>query len=67
MDAEHVWARLAAEVLANGSYDSIGEMIRAFVEQGSGWLAAFFDYRRRLGNWATEKAADAYTKRNSFG
>jgi hypothetical protein len=54
VDAENRRARLAAEILASSSCRSTGEMLRAFVEQGGGCRATFFNYRRRLGNGAME-------------
>ena len=50
-------ARLAAEILASGAYNSTGEMVRAFVQQGGGCRATFYNHRRRLGNGA-EKTVD---------
>jgi hypothetical protein len=41
-------ARLAAEVLSSPSYKSTGERVEAFVRQGGGCRATFFNYRRRL-------------------
>ena len=41
--------RLAAEVLASPAYDSTAARVQAFVEQGGGCRATFFNYRRRLG------------------
>jgi hypothetical protein len=49
VDAESRWARLAAEILSSSSYRSTGEMVRAFVQQGGGCRATFFNYRRRRG------------------
>jgi hypothetical protein len=43
-------ARLAAELLASAAYGSTAERARAFVEQGGGCRATFFNYRRKLGN-----------------
>jgi len=39
----------AAEILANSSYRSTMDRARAFVQQGGGCRATFFNYRRRLG------------------
>jgi hypothetical protein len=39
-------ARLAAEILASGAYNSTGEMVRAFVQQGGGCRATFFSAPR---------------------
>ena len=41
-------ARLAAEILASGAYKTTGEMVRAFVRQGGGCRATFFNHRRYL-------------------
>lgn len=45
---ENPRARLAAELLANGAYDSTAARAKAFVDQGGGCRATFFNYRRRL-------------------
>jgi hypothetical protein len=45
---ENPRARLAAEVMASQAYASTAERVRAFVEQGGGCRATFFNYRRRL-------------------
>jgi hypothetical protein len=49
IEAENRRARLAAEILASSSLPSTAEKARAFVEQGGGCRATFFNYRRRLG------------------
>ena len=41
-------ARLAAEILASPAYDSTAARVKAFVQQGGGCRATFFNYRRRL-------------------
>src|SRR4051794_22569521 len=41
-------ARLVAELLASASYGSTAERVKAFVEQGGGCRATFFNHRRRL-------------------
>ena len=46
---ENPRARLAAELLASNSYGSTAERVKAFVEQGGGCRATFFNYRKRLG------------------
>ena len=46
---ENKRARLAAEVLANPARESTAAQVKAFVEQGGGCRATFFNYRRRLG------------------
>jgi hypothetical protein len=45
---ENKRARLAAELLASDAYGNTAERARAFVEQGGGCRATFFNYRRRL-------------------
>ena len=47
-EAEDRRARLAAELLASTTYPSTAARVRAFVEQGGGCRATFFNYRRRL-------------------
>jgi len=42
-------ARLAGELLASAAYGSTAERVHAFVEQGGGCRATFFNYRRMLG------------------
>jgi hypothetical protein len=41
-------ARLAAELLASAAYDSIEARAQAFVAQGGGCRATFYNYRRKL-------------------
>jgi hypothetical protein len=41
-------ARLAAELLASVAFGSTAERVQAFVDQGGGCRATFFNYRRRL-------------------
>ena len=40
--------RIAAEVLASTAYDSTAARVQAFVQQGGGCRATFFNYRRKL-------------------
>lgn len=47
---ENPRARLAAEVLASAAYGRMAERVKAFIEQGGGCRATFFNYRRRFGN-----------------
>lgn len=47
-ETENPRARLVAELLANASYDTTAERIKAFVEQGGGCRATYFNYRRKL-------------------
>ena len=42
-------ARLAAELLESNAYANTAARVQAFVEQGGGCRATFFNYRRRLG------------------
>ena len=57
-EAENRRARLAAELLASTTYASTAARVRAFVEQGGGCRATFFNYRRQLngGNGTGDKA-----------
>lgn len=48
-------ARLAAELLTSAAYDSTAARVQAFVEQGGGCRATFFNYRRRLANPGSSK------------
>ena len=45
---ENPRARLAAELLASTAYGSTAARVKAFVEQGGGCRATFFNYRRYL-------------------
>ena len=47
---ENPRARLAAELLASNAYGSTAARVTAFVQQGGGCRATFFNYRRRLSN-----------------
>jgi hypothetical protein len=47
-EAENPRARLARELLASPAYGSTAERVRAFVAQGGGCRATFFNYRRYL-------------------
>ena len=44
--AENPRARLAAELSASAAYDSTAARVKAFVEQGGGCRATFFNHRR---------------------
>ena len=48
-EEENPRARLAAELLASAAYGSTAARVKAFVEQGGGCRATFFNYRK-LGN-----------------
>src|SRR5262245_52149806 len=47
-EAENRRARLAAELLASTAHATTAARVRAFVEQGGGCRATFFNYRRKL-------------------
>lgn len=56
---ENPRARLTAELLANTGYSTTADRVQAFVEQGGGCRATFFNYRRRLvGTFAEEDFRD---------
>ena len=40
--------RLAAELLASDAYGSTAERVKAFVQQGGGCRATFFNYQRKF-------------------
>ena len=46
---ENKRARLAAGLLASTDYNSTAARVKAFVEQGGGCRATFFNYRRKIG------------------
>ena len=48
VEAENRRARLAAELLASPAHGSTAARVKAFVEQGGGCRATFFNYRRKL-------------------
>jgi hypothetical protein len=47
-EGENPRARLATELLASTAYGTTAERVQAFVEQGGGCRATFFNYRRKL-------------------
>ena len=47
-EAENKRERLAAELLASNAHANTAERVKAFVEQGGGCRATFFNYRRYL-------------------
>jgi len=49
-EAENPRARLAAELLASATYTNTAARVQAFIAQGGGCRATFFNYRRKLGN-----------------
>jgi hypothetical protein len=48
VEDENPRARLAAELLKSAAYDSTTARVKAFVDQGGGCRATFFNYRRRF-------------------
>ena len=48
VEDENPRARLAAELLASNAYGSTAARVKAFVDQGGGCRATFFNYRRYL-------------------
>jgi hypothetical protein len=46
---ENSRARLARQLLTSNAFGSTAERVEAFVNQGGGCRATFFNYRRRLG------------------
>ena len=67
VEDENRRARLAAELLASTAYGSTAERVKAFVEQGGGCRATFFNYRRKLGggNKASDKPRRDPPRRDS--
>ena len=49
VESENRRARLAAELLASAAYASTAARVQAFVDQGGGCRATYFNYRRKLG------------------
>jgi hypothetical protein len=47
-EVENPRARLVAELLASNAYGSTAARVQAFLEQGGGCRATFFNHRRRL-------------------
>jgi hypothetical protein len=62
VEAENFRARLAAEILGSTLYKSTMDRARAFVEQGGGCRATFFNYRRQLGGGPTEPTTNETRK-----
>ena len=50
VEAENKRARLAAELLASDAHGSTAARVKAFVEQGGGCRATFFNYRHKIGS-----------------
>jgi hypothetical protein len=59
VESENPRARLAAELLASTAYNSTAARVQAFVEQGGGCRATFFNYRRKLGGGKRSDAHEA--------
>jgi hypothetical protein len=58
-EADNRRARLVAELLASAAHATTAARVRAFVEQGGGCRATFFNYRRKLGDGAgSDRKAD---------
>jgi hypothetical protein len=49
LGAENRRERLAAELLGSPAYGTMEERAKAFVAQGGGCRATFYNYRRKLG------------------
>ena len=47
-EAENPRARLVAELVNSAAYASTAARVQAFVEQGGGCRATFFNHRRKL-------------------
>jgi hypothetical protein len=58
VDAENLRARLAAEILSSAAHPTTREKVRAFVQQGGGCRATFFNWRRKLATGPAAKAAE---------
>jgi hypothetical protein len=53
-EAENKRARLTAELLSSAAHGSTAARVKAFVEQGGGCRATFFNYRRKLANGSVD-------------
>jgi hypothetical protein len=60
-------ARLAAELLASPAYDSMAARVQAFVQQGGGCRATFFNYQRRLQGGGARKALRRLSRQWGLG
>jgi hypothetical protein len=65
IEDENPRARLAAELLASDAYGSTGARVQAFVEQGGGCRATFFNYRRKLGGGNRDGNGAGYRARSA--
>jgi hypothetical protein len=54
-EEENPRARLAAELLASTDYESTASRVRAFVDQGGGCRATYFNYARRLSGGKSDR------------
>ena len=54
-EEENPRARLAAELLSSPDYDNTASRVRAFVDQGGGCRATYFNYVRRLGGGKSDR------------
>ncbi|MCI0463671.1 MAG: hypothetical protein L0Z62_42595, partial [Gemmataceae bacterium] len=57
IEAENRRARLAAEILSSRAFQRNRERVEAFIRQGGGCRATFYNYRRRLADGFANKPA----------
>jgi hypothetical protein len=55
-EEENPRARLAAQLLSSVDYESTTARARAFVDQGGGCRATYFNYRRKLGGGKCDRS-----------
>ena len=55
VEEENKRAGVAAEIMASPAYKTTMDRVRAFVQQGGGCRATYFNHRRRLGNGAGKR------------
>ena len=60
-EAKNKRERLAAELLVSPAHGSTAERVKAFVEQGGGCRATFFNYQRKFGG-SSEVVAETVGK-----
>jgi hypothetical protein len=58
-EEENPRARLVTEILANPTYDSTAARVQAFVQQGGGCRATFFNYRKLVNGNGTGRGPSA--------
>jgi hypothetical protein len=58
---ENKSARLAAELLASAEYTSTKDRVKAFIQQGGGCRATFFNHRRKLAGGGSRKTKEVET------